>query len=557
MSAELVFADLEVGNLDRTWRTAVEHASCRPGARNYIVGAANSGKSHLLMAIAGIADPGMVRGRVCVGDTPVADLSAADRTRRIALIPADPSLLFSGLHATVRGELELSLSLAGAPIDQVRVDKMVLELGLAQLQSQDPFALSGGQQVRAALAAALIKQPEVLILDDIFASLDPDGVSAINLLLNDLCREGMTVVEAHTVMPPWTGDDDLCLFLGTAALALRPYRQQLACLGPEGQDLLKDADRLKARLREISGAGFREATETYDATARNQHIAEAIESRRNSSTKREVAHVTLNVEGLSFRYGPREFSLGPLRLEAPGGVATAVIGPNGSGKTTLLRLVACLLDAEAGSLSVRTRESSRWLVPDRSALHQWAASVLYLFQNPDDQIHSVTVWDEITETARLAGKTQYETVARHIAVVLALEGILDQAPMDQPRSVRRLISLASLLVAAPPVILLDEPTASLDVAQVRRIKTAIHAYLAGGGTALIVSHDHQFLLETCSQAVAMREGHIDAGPISMEEAVDRGACRPSAALLDIVAELRNSWELDASVVEVGAVLAAI
>jgi energy-coupling factor transport system ATP-binding protein len=134
--------------------------------------------------------------------------------------------------------------------------------------------------------------------------------------------------------------------------------------------------------------------------------------------------------------------------------------------------------------------------------------VLYAFQNPDDQLYLPTVRRELEETAALAGAGDAAARVPVVARRLGLAEVLGRAPMDLPRAQRRLVTLGACLVAAPPVLLLDEPTVALDGRQRQRLHAALADYVGSGGAVLLVSHDLDFVARLATAALVMNAGSI-------------------------------------------------
>jgi energy-coupling factor transport system ATP-binding protein len=451
------------------WPSLLPALAVAPGERLAVIGPCDSGKTLLGQLVAGIADDRHIRGGARLDGTPVAALGRRELARRVGLVPSDPQLLFSGMRATLAGELELSLQLLGldAEAGRARIAATAGRLDLAPLLGRDPFTLSGGEQVRAALALVLVKAPEVLVLDDCFAPLDPETAGAMARQVAGTAAAGAAVIELHALAPPWAADCDRCVILTDGGPVIGPY--DAVC-----SDIAR-ADPALLGLLEPGAA---------------------------------VGHATggpaLAAHGIAFGY-PGGFRLGPLDVSVARGEAVALLGRNGAGKTTLLKCLALLLRARDGEIRAGDGLASP---PPPRRQHEWARRVLYAFQNPDDQLYLPSVRRELQETAALAGIPDAAARVPEVARRLGLADLLDRAPMDLPRAQRRLVTLGACLVAAPAVLLLDEPTAALDGRQRQRLHAALADYVRRGGAILLVSHDLDFVARLASAALVMRGGGI-------------------------------------------------
>ncbi|HEU5359424.1 MAG TPA: ABC transporter ATP-binding protein [Gemmatimonadales bacterium] len=230
---------------------------------------------------------------------------------------------------------------------------------------------------------------------------------------------------------------------------------------------------------------------------------------------------------LRFRYGDRETIAGVSFDVAPG-EGVALLGPNGAGKTTLLRLLMAFLQPRSGSLDVAGR-STRGLFPE-----DLAGLVGFLFQRPEDQLFRRTVRDD----ARFGPETLgWDPAHADAAVDAALRELgLDDAahvhPYDLPLPRRRLVALAGVLALEPKLLLLDEPTATLDRTARRMVVGALRARRERGIAVIAVTHDIGFAAELCDRALA-----LDAGRIVADGPIADVLGRPGAAPLPVGAEL--------------------
>ncbi len=473
-----------------------------------IIGGCDSGKTALAYLLAGVADRSHARGTVKFEGVQIEQLSPRDRARKIAFVPTDASLVFSGMRTTVSGELELSLQIVGYGTEaKSKIAKCVGSLLLEPLLERDPFTLSGGEQVRAALAIALVKSPNLIILDDIFSALDTEASEIVRRALMEIHASGATIVEFHSCPPSWISTFDECVFLCADQVLQGQYADIWRAVQKCAPDLLPFTGQVAGQPED----------ETKSAPASTGHLGKSLESLPRSAgdelkpplQDKPVSNISkaLTTRDWTFRYPNNGFQLGPLSFSLPRGQAVAILGPNGSGKTTLLRTLALLLVAQ-GSVEVHASNGSISAPPTAQFRHTWARHVLYAFQNPDDQIYLPTVWRELTETARVCGLTNFDGLARNMASMLMLSEVLDQAPVDLPRPLRRLVTLGSCFVARAPLLLLDEPTAGLDHRQKHRVGLALNDYLTKGGTAVVVSHDSDFIMQNCSHAFLMERGRV-------------------------------------------------
>jgi cobalt/nickel transport system ATP-binding protein len=209
---------------------------------------------------------------------------------------------------------------------------------------------------------------------------------------------------------------------------------------------------------------------------------------------------SLSVDSLCFSYTAGVEVLEDLSFSIGEGESVALVGPNGAGKTTLFMLLCGILRPTSGTVEV----DGRPIVPNR-----FNPQINYLFQSPDDQLFSSTVFDDVAFGPMNAGLTRKEVIERTAA---ALENVGSGALKDRPShhlsgGEKRMVAIATILSMMPQVILFDEPTSNLDSRNRRKVIEIISGL---GQTLLIASHDLEFLLEAAQRVLLIDRGRIIA-----------------------------------------------
>ena len=211
-----------------------------------------------------------------------------------------------------------------------------------------------------------------------------------------------------------------------------------------------------------------------------------------------------------------------LRLE---GGSVALVGENGAGKTTLTKLLNGLLRPDAGTVTV-----GGVAVAQRSVA-QMAAVVGYAFQNPDDQLFERTVRAEVAFGPK-AMKRPPREVDRAVERALAACDLSDRAdthPHDLGLPERKWVAIASAIAAEAPIVVLDEPTLGQDAAARARLRELVREVTAGGALVIVVSHDMDFVAESCATVVMLAHGKVlYQGPV--EQAFEDGALCAAAGI---------------------------
>lgn len=237
----------------------------------------------------------------------------------------------------------------------------------------------------------------------------------------------------------------------------------------------------------------------------------------------------LRAEGVTFRYGGA-VALAGVDLEVGAGEGVALFGANGAGKSTLTRLAVALLQPAAGRVVTAGRDT-RGRAPE-----DFADVAGYLFQRPEDQLFAATVRAEVGFTARQLGweRGRGEAAVAQALELLGLAPVADEHPYDLPRPVRRLVALASALVASPRLLVLDEPTAGLDRRSRRAVAGAVRSARAAGTGVLAATHDAEFAVAALDRGVVLDAGRVRAAgalPRLLGEAGGAHLALPPAAEL--------------------------
>lgn len=524
----------------RRERLALDGVSFAIGRGEFvgIVGPNGAGKSTLCHALVGLVPrfyKGAVGGKVTVAGLDVHRADAGEVSRRIGLVFQNPFTQITGAKLTVYEEVAFGLEYAGIPRENMapRIEDALQQLGLWSLRHRNPYALSGGQLQRLAIASMLAMAPDVLVLDEPTSQLDPAGTREVFDAVTRLCDKGMTVVvaehkveglaeRAHRILALDGGrlaaqGSPGEVFGGTGvkiALPRPPVTAACRALGwtdsdggwPVTLQTAAAAGRafLAAREPTASGPGpapmDREPTGADPGPIGTDSGPTGAAELGSASTTDDALVVAKDVH---FHYAPEEPVLKGIRLRfGPG--STAIVGENGAGKSTFVRLLNGLLKPERGSVFVRGVDTRRTTV---AAL---ARTVGLVFQNPSDQLFKSRVLDEVTFGPRNVGLTPEEATirAREALAKVGLEGAEDRNPYDLGLAERKLVTIAGVLAMGTDVIVLDEPTIAQDEAGVQRIGRVVDGLRDDGRTVIAITHDMDFVARHFQRVVVFHEGRV-------------------------------------------------
>ncbi len=486
-----------------------------------VIGPTGSGKSTFLGAIDGLVPHftgGTLEGTVTVDGRDTRTHPPRELADVVGYVGQDPAAGF----VTDSVEEELAYSMEHLALDPAvmrkRVEEILDLLGLAQLRDRPLRTLSGGEQQRVAIGAALTSHPRVLVLDEPTSALDPTAaeevIAAITRLVHDL---GMTVVLAEhrlerviqhadrvvsiapdgTVVAGTPGDVLAVVADGPPIVALG----RLAGWAPLPLSI-RDARRLAAPLRErLAGR----------ATTAAPH---------GSGATDDPGEAALVARAITVTYGP-VVAVREVDLVLRSRVVAAVMGRNGSGKSSLLWALQGSGARAGGSVTVGGLDPASLTPPEARRL------VGLVPQDADDLLYHSTVAAECRQADEESGAPT-GTCRRRLDALVA--GIDDAThPRDLSEGQRLALVLAIQLTATPTVVLLDEPTRGLDYAAKRHL-AAILRELAGDGHAVLLStHDVEFVAAVADRVLVMADGDLVADGTARDILVASPAFAPQVA----------------------------
>lgn len=532
--------------------TALEEISLEVAAGEFlgITGSTGSGKSTLCLAIAGLVPQetgGVIGGRVAVTGwdtryTPVPQLAT-----RVGLVFQDPESNLVGL--SVEDEVAFGPENLGIPPAEIarRVNWALEVVGLSRERDRPSAHLSGGQKQRLAIAAVLAMQPQILVLDEPTAQLDPVGkeevIAAVERLRQELGRRlTIVLVESDTELLSRFADRIVVLHAGRIALEGSPQAvfsrtEELAALGIWVPPLAELAARLNralgaelsflsqteaeaalARLLDQTGltrpndqpplAGYRERPAAEPVPAPRQASAGSLltlaRERGNQTLRAREPASLIEIEEVRYRYGGVYPALNGVSLRIGTGEFLALIGPNGSGKTTLAKHCNGLLRPESGRVLVAGEDTRT------THVGQLARTVGYVFQNPDHQLFLPSVAEELAYGPRNLGLRGPELRARVEEALerFGLAELRNRHPTLLGRGLRQLVAIAAVYALSPRLLILDEPTCGLDGQATGRLMATLEELVAEGWSVLLITHDLRLVAEHARRVVLVHEGRI-------------------------------------------------
>jgi len=507
------------------------------GTLTLVVGPSGSGKSTLCNVLSGAA-PNLIGGEFegrCIVDgkdtqqTPIRELAPT-----VGWVFQDAEVMFSMLE--VEDEVAFGPENLCLPPEIIRrdVDQMLDYVGLTPHRRSLVWELSGGQIQKLGLACALVMHPQIVILDEPTANLDPVATQWVHDLVLDLQNRGTTVVLVTKELDEFMAEANQMVVLNQG---------QVVAVGPPNEVIIRHGLFLSNEL----GVWLPETTEIGLALQRRGlltpervpiRVEETLEILRSarwepgpqaSPPATEICRdhkVLIHAQDLSFAYSDGTEALKSVSFDIHQGELMAIVGRNGAGKSTLARLIVGLLRPEHGDLTILGRPAQKWNVRDL------ANHIGLVFQNPEHQFLTDTVRDEIAYSLLAQGIDDPEAVEKHVRETLHLleiEDVIDMHPFALSAGAKRRLGVATMLVGNPQVLIVDEPTYGQDRAMTRTLMALLTDLRERGVTIVMITHDMRVVEEYTERVLVMSAGEIlfDGSP---GELFDQGDILEKASL---------------------------
>ena len=452
-----------------------------PGERVLVLGPSGSGKSTLMGGLAGLlggAEEGEATGTLTVDG-----VAPAEARGRVGLLMQDPEAQV--VLARVGDDVAFGMENLGVAREEIwpRVENSLEAVGLSVPLDHSTTELSGGQKQRLALASILAMGPGLLLLDEPTANLDPSGVAEVRAAVEKVVeRTGATVVVVEHRVDVWASLVDRVIVVADGAIAAD---------GPLDEVLEQQGDALRERGIWLPGD---------DVAA---EVGPAPEVAPASSDATPIARVS----DLTIGYDASAPVRSGIDLTIERGVSTCIVGANGAGKSTFALTLAGLLPPLEGAVEVETSDGTA------GDPHEWSSKQLLgrmsmVFQEPEYQFLAATVAEELAIGPRAAGMTDEEIaplVDEHLEA-LGLTKLARANPMTLSGGEKRRLSVATALISAPELLILDEPTFGQDRGTWLGLVRLLRAALDRGVTLVSITHDPAFV-------AAMGQRVVDLGQV--------------------------------------------
>jgi len=517
--------EIEINDVTWTYRKTEKPAmtelnlKVRPGEILFITGPAGAGKTTLcrfLNALIPHFYTGELKGKVLVRGMDTADYPPEILCGHVGLIFDNPSNQLFNL--TVFDEIAFGPENLCIPPDKIReiVADALRFCRLETYVNKTPHHLSGGEQQACALASIMAMRPQIYVLDEPTANLDPYGTELIFQRTEELFRsEKKTgiIVEHKLERVAQLADRMIVLDQGRVVLEGKPKEvlqsvEKLMQLGLKVPQATQLAHRLRSQGIQISPLPItlEESVKTLSKLFDQGKISLSKKEAQQAKVEKvpTEGEFLIECQDVWYTYPDGTEALKGVNLTVRKGDFVGLIGKNGSGKTTIAKIIKGLYTPTKGKVLIAGKDLNKKSGSDR------AKTVGYVFQNPDDQIFCRTVRDEISFGLKYMKipKSETDRLVNKAASTMELEEYLGANPFNLSQGLRQRVAIASMLVFEPEVFIIDEPTTGQDFARAKIIMDVTKALHKAGITILIVTHDMELIAEYANRLVVMMEGKI-------------------------------------------------
>lgn len=490
------------------------------GEKILIAGPSGCGKSTLAHCINGLIPnsyPGKVTGSLTVGGRNAQELGLFGLSKTVGTVLQDSDGQFIGL--TVAEDIAFALENDCIPTGEMhkQVEKIAELVDVKQVLHHAPHEISGGQKQRVALGGVMVNQVDVLLFDEPLANLDPaTGKQAIALIDEIQKHTGCAVIIIeHRLEDVLYRPVDRIVVMGEGRILFDDDPDKLLCV-----DLLqKRGIREPLYVTALKYAGVKLSPQMRPSYLPELTLSEGQKqqvlswfAKQPPAEKGQQQEILLKAENIDFTYEGGHHALRGISAVIHKGEMLSIVGTNGAGKSTFSKVICGFEKQQTGSLRFSGTDLNTLSIKER------ADHIGYVMQNPNQMISKTQIYDEVALGLRNRGVPE-EEIRPRVERTLQICGLY--AFRNWPVSAlsygqKKRVTIASILVLEPEMILLDEPTAGQDLKHYTEIMDFLAELNRQGVTVVLITHDMHLMLEYTPRAIVFNEGKVIADKSAAE-----------------------------------------
>lgn len=487
------------------------------GEKILIVGPSGSGKStlgHCLNGLIPFSYKGEIEGSLKINGLESQGLDIFTLSKMVGTVLQDSDGQFVGL--TVAEDIAFALENDRVPTKDMhdRVGEVSKMVDMGSFLNSSPYDLSGGQKQRTALAGVLIDDVDILLFDEPLANLDPaTGKTAIEIIdqIHKDSDKTIIIIE-HRLEDVLYKHIDRVIIINDGRI--------LADLDPHelvsSQILIENGIREPLYITALKYAGIKVVEEMmpgYIWSLKTDTINEQISAWHKSIEKIEdlnISNSILRLEGISFSYSQGRQVLNSINIDIKEGEMVSIVGKNGAGKSTLSKIICGFEKPDKGRLYYKDKDMADLSIKERAEV------IGLVMQNPNQMISKNLIYDEIALGLRLrkVDEDEIEIRVKKVMDICGLSPFINWPISALSYGQKKRVTIASILVLDPKVLILDEPTAGQDYKHYSEIMDFLREINSLGITIIFITHDMHLMLEYTTRAIVLADGDIvqDARP---------------------------------------------
>lgn len=475
------------------------------GEKVLIVGPSGSGKSTIGQCLNGIIPniyKGTSSGQFLIQGKEAFNLSIYEKSHLVSTVLQDTDGQFIGLSVAEDLAFALENDMVELGTMKERVQSWAERLDLMKLLDHRPQDLSGGQKQRVSLAGVLIDESPILLFDEPLANLDPKSGQDIIDLIDQIHEEQgtTTIIIEHRLEDVLYRPIDRVILINQGQVLFNGIPDELLRTTLLAENGIREPlylTTLRQLGQDIDQLEHLDRLEDIELTGVNRSIPEA------TFTKTGETEELLKLEQISFAYQENHPILKNISLTIPKGQRLAIVGKNGAGKSTLAKAICGFITTE-GQYTSRGEDIKQESVKER------AERVGYVLQNPNQMISTNMIFDEVALGLRLRGISE-EDIKERVYQALKTCGLYEfrKWPISAlSYGQKKRVTIASILVLGPEILVLDEPTAGQDQRNYTEIMEFLDSLQEKGHTIVMITHDMQLMLDYSDRALVVSDGQI-------------------------------------------------
>lgn len=478
-----------------------------------ILGPSGCGKSTLAIALNGVIPHemgGSFEGTVVSCGMDTRRWKARDLARKVGIVFQNPEAQI--IHTRVEDEVVFPMQnlLMDPEYMKRRLDEVLSTVGLVEFKKSLINTLSGGQKQRLAIATSLAMNPEVLILDEPTVHLDPRGIKEVLSTVEKLNKEHsitMILIE-HKLDEIIRLADKIAVMNDGCIVDVGPPRELLR---RQAGYIMEKLGLFIPQVSEIAylvskkGHHFDSFPMIVDEFPKNLRVRPLTKERQTRSD----ADAILEVNDVSFSYPSGHTAVKQVTLSFKAGRVYAVVGSNGSGKTTLAKLLVGLLKPSIGKIEFKVNGET--IDVSKTSPRTLCKYIGFAFQNPEHQFVTDRVFDEVAFGLQVSGHFSEKEIEERTNKMLDMFGLRScssEHPLSLSMGQKRRLSIATMLVLEPRLIIFDEPMTGQDKRRTDYIIDLINELKGKGSTSLFITHDMHFVADVATDVVVLEKGKL-------------------------------------------------